>query len=175
MTPHPQHLHGSSSTRSWGPSRYLVDGWVWNDRPARAAAPQASPSGTLSTIRVISTRMSRLETHLEKARTFQEGASQTTAQGLRVEAWFLSAYHFIEACAAKHRLHIQKHQRIPRELRQTPRIFGAETDRVVEAFLYLDNEARAKFVYGASGTDADLERARESFETIRTVCEGALL
>ncbi len=115
-----------------------------------------------------------METHLDKARKFAEGASQVSAPELQVEAWFLSAYHFIEACAAKHRLHIQKHQRVARELRQNPMMFGERTEQVVEAFLYLDNEARAKFVYGAPGTEADLERARASFETVRSICEEAL-
>lgn len=70
--------------------------------------------------RVISTRITRLETHLEKARSFER------------------------------------------------------TEDVAQAFLFLDNEARAKFVYGASGTKADLERAREAFETIRSICEEAI-
>ena len=93
---------------------------------------------------------------------------------MKVEAWFLSAYHFIEACAAKHRLHIQKHQRVASELKRTPVIFGDRTARIVEAFSYLDNEARAKFVYAASGTEADLARARECFEAVLSICEEAL-
>ena len=118
--------------------------------------------------------MSRLETHLVKARKFQEGADRATSPEMKVEAWFLAAYHFIEACAAKHRIHIQKHQRVPEELKHSRQIFGEKTMLVSDAYEYLDGEARAKFVYGDSGTDEDLERARTSFETVRRVCEEAL-
>ncbi len=118
--------------------------------------------------------MARLETHLQKARKFQHGAEEATSSEMQVEAWFLAAYHLIEACAAKHRVHIQKHQRVPEELKRNPGIFGERTAEVSEAYQYLDGEARAKFVYGASGTDADLDRARSSFETVRRRCEEAL-
>ncbi|MFA5896979.1 MAG: hypothetical protein WC985_08785 [Thermoplasmata archaeon] len=118
--------------------------------------------------------MARLETHLEKARRFQEGAAQAPSPEIQVEAWFLGAYHLIEACAAKHRIHIQKHQRVPAELKRNPVIFGGRTDDVSEAFQYLDHEARAKFVYGGSGTEADLKRVQAAFEAIRSICEEVL-
>ena len=101
--------------------------------------------------------MSRLETHLDKARKFREGAERATSPEVQVESWFLAAYHLIEACAAKHRVHIQKHQRVPEELRRTLEIFGDKTAEVSEAYQYLDGEARAKFVYGASGTSQALK------------------
>lgn len=118
--------------------------------------------------------MSRLETHLDKARKFQEGAERATSPEVQVESWFLAAYHLIEACAAKHRVHIQKHQRVPEELKRNPGIFGNRTAEISEAFQYLDGEARAKFVYGASGTDEELGRTRASFETIRRRREEVL-
>ena len=118
--------------------------------------------------------MSRFETHLAKARKFQEGADRATSPEVQVVAWFLAAYHLIEACAAKHRIHIQKHQRVPEELRLNPGIFVERTKEVSRAYQYLDGETRAKFVYGASGTDEELELARSSFETVRRLCEEAL-
>ena len=118
--------------------------------------------------------MSRLDTHLAKARKFQEGAASASSPEVQVEAWFLAAYHLIEACAAKHRIHIQKHQRVPEELKRNRAIFGEKTLQVSDAYEYLDGEARAKFVYGDSGTDEDLKRARTSFETVRRACEEAL-
>ena len=45
---------------------------------------------------------------------------------------------------------------------------------MVDAFRYLDHNARAKFVYGNSGTRADLEKARKSFEAIVSICEEVL-
>ena len=118
--------------------------------------------------------MSSLETHVRKAEEFREGASRVNAPGLLVEAWFLSAYHLIEACAAKKRVHIQKHQRVPDELQRNPAILGPNTSTVADAFRYLDHNARAKFVYGNSGTRADLAKARKSFETIESICREVL-
>jgi len=118
--------------------------------------------------------MSRLETHLQKARTFQQGADQATSPEMRVEAWFLAAYHLIEACAAKHRIHIQKHQRVPDELERNSAILGPRSTTVADAFRYLDNNARAKFVYGDSGTKRDLAKARSCFEEIEAACQEAL-
>ncbi len=86
----------------------------------------------------------------------------------------MSAYHFIEACAAKRRVHIQKHQQVPDELKRNPAILGSRTSAVVDAFRYLDHNARAKFVYGNSGTRADLEKARKSIEAIESICEEVL-
>ncbi len=118
--------------------------------------------------------MSKLEVHFKKAREFRDGAQRLKEPGPQVEFWFLSAYHFIEACAAKRRLHIQKHQRVPEELERNPTIFGDDTPRIAEAFRYLDGKARAKFVYGDTGTDADFKRARECFEMIKSTCEANL-
>ena len=118
--------------------------------------------------------MSKLEVHLERARAYREDAQRAKDEGSQVELWFLSSYHFIEACAAKHRLHIQQHQRVPAELRKDHTIFGDRTAEVIEAFQYLDYDARTKFVYGASGTKADFEHARECFEAIVVICEVGL-
>ena len=107
---------------------------------------------------------------MQKYRIFKKAASITDSPEVQTEMWFLSAYHLIEACAAKARAHIQKHQKVPDELARNPSILGSKTSEVAEAFIYLDNQARAKFVYGDSGSDKDLEKARRSFETIETAC-----
>ena len=112
--------------------------------------------------------------HLERARAYREDAGRAKDTGSQVELWFLSAYHFIEACAARHRLHIQQHRKVPAELTRNPSVFGNRTAEVIEAFQYLDYNARAKFVYGASGTKADFERARKYFGSIVALCEDLL-
>lgn len=118
--------------------------------------------------------MSKLEVHVERAQAYREDAQRAKDAGSQIELWFLSAYHFIEACAAKHRLHIQQHQRVPAELKRDHTIFGERTSEVIEAFQHLDYDARAKFVYGASGTKSDFERARECFDVIAEICEARL-
>jgi len=133
------------------------------------------PSGRrLSTCRVISARMSSLETHLKKAQAFRDAAAKIDEPAMLVETWFLSAYHFIEACAARQRIHIQKHQRVPDELERNPAILGSDSGRIAKAFHYLEHEARAKFVYADSGSRADLERALGSFVLIESTCEAIL-
>lgn len=118
--------------------------------------------------------MSSFETHLRKARAFRDSVAKIDEPAVLVEVWFLSAYHFIEACAAKQRVHIQKHQRVPDELGRNPAILGLRSAAVAEAFRYLDYTARVKFVYGDTGTKADLDKARKSFETIKAACEEVL-
>lgn len=140
----------------------------------RTLSPSVLWERGLSTCRVISTRMSSLDAHRRKAEAFRDAATKIDEPGLLVETWFLSAYHFIEACAAKQRVHIQKHQRVPDELDQNPVILGPQSSVVAEAFRYLDHHARAKFVYGDSGTKADLAKARRNFETIETACREML-
>jgi hypothetical protein len=118
--------------------------------------------------------MSSLDTHLRKAQAFRNAAAKIDEPAMLVEAWFLSAYHFIEACAARRRIHIQKHQRVPDELDRNPSILGPRSAAVAEAFRYLDNDARAKFVYGDSGTSRDLTKARKSFQLIESACREVL-
>ncbi len=118
--------------------------------------------------------MVRLEQHLVRYREFRRAAELSEADAVKVEAWFLAAYHLIEACAAKRRIHIQKHQRVPDELGRNPSILGNRTREVADAFRFLDLEARGKFVYGASGTKADLDRARRSFGVIESACQEVL-
>ncbi len=118
--------------------------------------------------------MSSLDAHLRKAQAFRNAASKIDEPALLIETWFLSAYHLIEACAAKQRIHIQKHQRVPDELERNPSILGLRSSVVAEAFRYLDNDARAKFVYGDSGTGRDLTKARKSFELIESACQEVL-
>ena len=118
--------------------------------------------------------MTRLENHLARYREFRAAADASEADAVRVESWFLAAYHLIEACAAKRRVHIQKHTKVPEELLRNPEILGDRAKEVADAFRFLDLEARAKFVYGASGTASDLGRARRSFEAIEAACLEAL-
>ncbi|HLB69007.1 MAG TPA: hypothetical protein VJN63_11245 [Thermoplasmata archaeon] len=118
--------------------------------------------------------MSSLETHLKKAQAFRDAAAKIDEPAMLVETWFLSAYHFIEACAARQRIHIQKHQRVPDELERNSAILGPRSTTVADAFRYLDNNARAKFVYGDSGTKRDLAKARSCFEEIEAACQEAL-
>ena len=57
--------------------------------------------------------MSDFGTHLDLYKKFKKDAENIELfEGTRVETYFLSAFHLIDACAAKERVHINKHQRI---------------------------------------------------------------
>ncbi|MDE1821856.1 MAG: hypothetical protein KGJ23_12400 [Euryarchaeota archaeon] len=118
--------------------------------------------------------MSSLENHLQRAEEFLAQANVSDLRAPKVEMWFLAAYHLIEACAAKARLHIMKHQKVADELRRNPTILGEDSDRVAEAFRYLDHVARSKFVYGASGSEEDFQEARSNFALIEEICRRHL-
>lgn len=118
--------------------------------------------------------MSELSTHLRRAEEFAATARSSEFIAPRVEMWFQSAYQWIEACAAKARVHIMKHQRVPDELLRNPTILGEASEEVAKAFRYLDNVARSKFVYGSSGTRKDLDEAQRCFEVIEERCRARL-
>jgi hypothetical protein len=65
-----------------------------------------------------------------------------------VEAFFLSAYHLIESCAAYERVHINKHQRVRFILMQNKFIFQDDTETVWMNFQKIENQLRPKFAYG---------------------------
>lgn len=116
-----------------------------------------------------------MKLHLERFRQFEEGA-ETSKEHLpvRVECLFIAAYHLIDACAAKHRIHIDKHQRVRRELEANVEIFGDRTPEVWQAFQALERRLRPKFVYGARGTEEDMEEVEEHYAIIRAACMEVL-
>jgi len=112
-----------------------------------------------------------LNRHLSQYRAFKTSADQpgVEIQG-RVEMLFLAAYHLIDACAAKHGIHINKHQNVRRELEANPAIFGADSKSVWESFDELQGRSRAKFVYGGTWMESDIAATLRHFDTIERVC-----
>lgn len=96
------------------------------------------------------------------------------SEELRVEAFFLAAFHLIDACAALHNVHIGKHQNVRKELEANDRIFGLKTADVWKSFQELETRIRPKFVYGSRWTAKDFERAKRVFESIEALCQEAL-
>ena len=119
--------------------------------------------------------MPKKETHLEKYRRFKADAERTeNSVELRAEALFLAAYQLVDACAAKHGVHIGKHQRVRSELEKNDMIFGKETGKVWRLFQALETAYRPKFVYGDSWTRRDFERMNEVFAELEEVCLEAV-
>ncbi len=119
--------------------------------------------------------MATFELHMAQYKAFKDTANLpgATPQG-RVELLFLAAYHLIDACAAKKRQHINKHQNVRRELEKNPVILGTRANRVWRAFNDLQGDFRSKFVYGGRWTEKDLSDAVRSFETVERLCLDVL-
>src|SRR5574342_693135 len=119
--------------------------------------------------------MATFERHMAQYRAFKGMADLpgATPPG-RVELLFLAAYHLIDACAAKHGQHVNKHQNVRRELERNSVILGERADRVWRAFNDLQGDWRAKFVYGGKWTEKELAQALEAFATVERLCIEAI-
>ena len=101
--------------------------------------------------------MGSLENHLDLYRNFKKDAvNKDNFEGTRVETYFLSAFHLIESCAAKERVHINKHQRVRQILEENKFILEDETEIVWRNFQRIENQLRPKFAYGFSWTNKDM-------------------
>lgn len=119
--------------------------------------------------------MAQSDAHLNRYKRFRLDALRNDiSEELRVEAFFLSAFHLIEASAARHHVHINKHQNVRKELEANDRIFGPKTADVWKAFQELETRIRPKFVYGSRWTAKDFERAKHLFESIEAICRETL-
>lgn len=84
---------------------------------------------------VIVSHMTNRVQHLAQYEDFKKGSElKANPPQLRVEAALLATYHLIEACAATHNVHINKHQRVRQDLERNPVIFGDRAEEVWIAF-----------------------------------------
>lgn len=117
--------------------------------------------------------MAQRAVHLAQYATFRADAERPElSPNLRVEAWFLAAYHRIDASAARVGVHIGKHQNIRRELELNAEIFGMDTHEVWQSFQELETRIRPKFVYGQAWSKKDVGLAKELFERIERLCSA---
>src|SRR5207253_4944702 len=81
--------------------------------------------------------------HLGQHEDFKKGAElDANPPQVRVESIFLAVFHLIDACAATHNVHINKHQRVRYELERNPAVFGKRTEEIWLNFQ--DIEARLR-------------------------------
>ncbi len=115
--------------------------------------------------------MSELSVHFDLYKKFKKDAeNENLFSGTRVETYFLSAFHLIESCAAKERIHINKHQYVRTVLEENEFLFGANTEVVWRSFQIIENQLRPKFTYSISGTKTDLNKIIENFKVIEKIC-----
>ena len=115
------------------------------------------------------------EVHKEKYQKFKESAEQDRYIPSRIEDYFKSAFHLIEAVLSqKSGLHIQKHQKVRAVLKQNPSVFGDKTDNIVDEFHEIENKIRVATGYGKRQNGELLEKTKEAFNKIETVCLNIL-
>ncbi|MFA5102195.1 MAG: hypothetical protein WC525_03500 [Candidatus Thermoplasmatota archaeon] len=100
----------------------------------------------------------------------QDATNKHNFEGTRVEAYFLSAYHLIETCAAQERVHINKHQQVRIMLTNNMFIFNENTEKVWTNFQQIENQLRPKFTYGFSWTEEDMKNVETCYQTIEKIC-----
>lgn len=119
--------------------------------------------------------MSNFATHIKKYEMFKKDAeNRTVSHPSRIEAYFAASFQLIEACLARHILHINKHQLVRPFLEREQHIFGKSTDRVWRAFQTIENQIRPGQEYGGKINGMELKRAKERFEEIKAICTGVL-
>ena len=119
--------------------------------------------------------MGSYENHSELYKKFKTDATNISLfEGTRVEAYFLSAFHLIEACASKKRVHINKHQSVRRVLEDNLFIFDEDTETVWRAFQTIENQIRPKFAYGFSWTKDDFKEIVHQYSIIEECCRKVI-
>lgn len=114
--------------------------------------------------------MSTFDTHKKLYLSFKEDALRKDLYaGTRVEAYFLSAYHLIEATAALMRVHINKHQKVRLALEKEDQIFDKDTELIWKSFQKIENQLRPKFTYSAGWEMKDLKEVEEEYKRIETI------
>ena len=115
--------------------------------------------------------MGSKDNHFKLYQKFKNDAENiNNFEGTRVEAYFLSAYHLIESCAAQERVHINKHQHVRPTLTKNEFIFGNNTDKIWKNFQKIENQLRPKFAYGFSWTEKDMITVETCYNTIEKIC-----
>ena len=115
------------------------------------------------------------EVHYEKYQKFKGSAEQDRYIPSRIEDYFKSAFHLIEAVVVKKLgLHIQKHQKVRTILKQNIEIFEDKTDEIINEFHEIENKIRVATGYGKKDNGDLLDKTQESFNKIQSICLGKL-
>lgn len=117
--------------------------------------------------------MSNYDTHFEKYTMFNNDAeNEDISTPLRIEAYFYSAFHLIEAVTALNAVHIEKHQKVRKQLEENPDIFNQDTETIWRSFQEIESQIRPGQIYGGSINGEKLQRTQNLYKKIENVCEG---
>ena len=119
--------------------------------------------------------MGSMENHIKLYEKFKHDAgNKDIYEGTRVEAYFLASFHLIESCAAKERVHINKHQRVRITLEENRFILKENTEKVWRSFQKIENQLRPKFAYTFTWTPEDMNEVKRNFNEIEKYCKKVL-
>lgn len=115
--------------------------------------------------------MGTLENHKKLYLNFKNDAeNENLSKESRVELYFLSVYHLIEACAAKNRIHINKHQKLRNILESNIIIFKDQTEDVWRLFQNIENKLKPKFSYGFTWNAKDFIKLKAIYFELEEIC-----
>lgn len=115
--------------------------------------------------------MGTFKNHQNLYENFKKDAeSENISEPSKAELYFLSLFHLIEACCAKNRVHIQKHQKIRQILEKNIEIFKDQTETIWRSFQTIENKLRPKFSYGFSWTNEDFKKLKKNYYKIEEIC-----
>lgn len=120
-------------------------------------------------------KMSSLEIHVKKYKMFLKDAeNEENSEPTRIEACFEAMFHLIEAVAATHRAHINKHQLTRKLLESNKEIFKNDTEKVWHAFQEIENQIMPGQAYGGAINGDALKRTKELAIFIQNICKNFL-
>ena len=115
--------------------------------------------------------MSSFEVHKKKHELFKKDAeNKDNSHMTRIDAYFESCFHLIDACAALFDIHINKHQNVRKVAEENEEIFGENTQTVWNKFQELENKIRPGQAYGGRINGEQLKKAEDISEIIFNIC-----
>lgn len=109
--------------------------------------------------------------HLHKYRKFKEEGERSKYPPSKVENYFLSSFHLLEAFVYdKAGIHVQNHSKLRNILEKNQFIFEDKTEKTWRKFQELENRVRIATSYGKSESEEDAEKAKEIMEEIESLC-----
>ena len=115
--------------------------------------------------------MGSFENHKRLYKSFRKDAeNESLSIPSRIELYFLSIFHLIEASAATFNYHINKHQKVRQVIEGDTKIFHEKTETVWRSFQEIETRMRPKFAYGFSWAEEDFKLALEKYYEVEKIC-----
>lgn len=109
--------------------------------------------------------------HKKKFKMFKGDAeNEENSAPTRIESYFSSIFHLIDACMAKNNLHIDKHQRVRTMIEANPEVFGNKGEEVWRAFQKIENQIRPGQTYGGKINGKELMKTQKLYGKIKSIC-----